>query len=280
MQYKSISVTITDSTSDAPALAAAVALAIRENAHLEVHCVSLDLTRYLAMPDGSSAIMNELGLEEAQKQADALLTWVKATVPADLASQSAQAVVIAQIGMDRHAARLGRYSDLIVATKPYGKGHTALQTAVLEAGLFGTGAPVLVVPDTPIDFSNPFSRIMVAWNETDECFSAIRKSLPFLVASKHVDIVLVDPPGHSIERSDPGGSISLFLARHGVKAEVSILARSLPHVSDVLQRFAQEHAVEAMVMGAYGHSRFREAIFGGVTRDMLTRLTVPVIMTH
>lgn len=280
MQYKSISVTITDSIGDAPAMAAAVALAIRETAHLEVHCVSLDMTRYLAMPDGSSAIMNELGIKEAQKQADDLLAWAKATLPVDLVSQSAQAVVIAQIGMDRQAARMGRYSDLIVATKPYGKGHSALQISVLEAGLFGTGVPVLVVPDTPTDLRKPFSRIMVAWNETDECFSAIRKALPFLVAAKRVDIVLVDPPSHSIERSDPGGAISLFLARHGVKAEVSILARSLPHVSDVLLRFVQEHAVEAMVMGAYGHSRFREAIFGGVTREMLTKLTIPIIMTH
>lgn len=284
MGYKTISVTITDSQADAPVLAAAAALAQREDAHLDVYCVGVDQARYVSIADGSAAMLMELGLEEARKQSALLGTWAKAALPFDLEKSSVQTGIVSQLGLESDAARLVRYSDLVVTGKPYGKGHSSLQVAVLEAALFGTNAPVFIVPDKPANKSDamtkPFSRIMVAWNESDEALSAIRRSLPLLQSAKHVDVVLVDPPSHSAERSDPGGSVSLFLARHGVKAEVSILARSLPQVSAVLLRFARENGVDAIVMGAYGHSRFREAILGGATRDMLELADIPVIMAR
>ena len=280
MGYKTISVTITDSQADAHVLATAVALAQREAAHLDVYCVGVDQARYVSIADGSAAMLMELGLEDARKQADLLGTWAKAALPFDLEHYAVQTDIVSQLGLESDAARLVRYSDLVVAGKPYGKGHSTLQVAVLEAALFGTNAPVLIVPDKPTDMAKPFSRIIVAWNESDEALSAIRRALPLLQSAKHVDVVLVDPPSHSAERSDPGGAVSLFLARHGVKAEVSILARSLPQVSNVLLRFAHEQGVDAIVMGAYGHSRFREAILGGATRDMLELADIPVIMAR
>lgn len=280
MGYKTISVTVTDSKSDAHVLTAAAMLAQREAAHLDIYCLGIDPARYVTIADGSAAMFMELGLDEARKQAALLGAWAKTALPFGLEQYSVQTDIISQLGLESDAARLVRYSDLVVAGKPYGKGHSALQVAVLEAALFGTGAPVFIVPDGVVDMGKPFSRIMVAWNESDEALSAIRRALPLLQSAKHVDVVLVDPPSHSAERSDPGGAVSLFLARHGVKAEVSILARSLPQVSGILLRFAREHGVDAVVMGAYGHSRFREAILGGATRDMLELADIPVIMAR
>jgi nucleotide-binding universal stress UspA family protein len=92
--------------------------------------------------------------------------------------------------------------------------------------------------------------------------------------------VMIDPPTHSPERSDPGGAVCLMLARHGVKAEVSILSRTLPRVSEILTRFATEHGANLIVMGAYGHSRFRESLLGGATRDMLEGTSLPLLMAH
>ena len=280
MGYKTISVTITDSQADVHVLATAAALAGREGAHLDVFCVGVDQARYVSIADGSAAMLMELGLDEARKQADLLGTWAKSVLPFDLEHFAVQTDIVSQLGLENDAARLVRYSDLVVAGKPYGKGHSVLQVAVLEAALFGSGAPVFIVPDKPVDMARPMDRIMVGWNESDEALSAIRRSLPLLQTTRHVDVVLVDPPSHSTERSDPGGAVSLFLARHGVKAEVSILARSLPQVSHVLLRFAREHGVDAIVMGAYGHSRFREAILGGATRDILELADIPVIMSR
>lgn len=282
MSYKSLCVIVTDAAVDGPALKAAAAMAEREDAHLDVHCVGVDPARYEAMPMGATAIMLDSGLTEARASADALVRWAGSQTSAGMARIALQPVVVSQLGFDSLVARLCRYADLVVAARPYGDGRTALQVAAVEAALFGGGAPVLIVPDGasgPV-ISGALNRIVVAWDESDESLSAIRKSLPLLQNAGHVDIVMVDPPMHSAERSDPGGSICMMLARHGVKAEVFILSRTLPRVSEVLMRFVREHGADAVVMGAYGHSRFREALIGGATREMLEGAGVPLVMAH
>ena len=93
-------------------------------------------------------------------------------------------------------------------------------------------------------------------------------------------IAVIDPPQHGPERSDPGGMLCQMLVRHGVKAEVSVLARTLPRISDILARHVRDQNADLLVMGAYGHSRLREAILGGATRNMLEQTEIPVLMAH
>lgn len=109
---------------------------------------------------------------------------------------------------------------------------------------------------------------------------AVRRSLPFLKAADLVRIVVIDPPTHGPERSDPGGMLSQMLARHGVNCEIDVLSKTMTRVSDVLKRHAVDTDSDMMVMGAYGHSRFREAILGGATRNMLEQAEIPVFMAH
>jgi nucleotide-binding universal stress UspA family protein len=71
-----------------------------------------------------------------------------------------------------------------------------------------------------------------------------------------------------------------MLSRHGVSCEIDVLSKSLNRVSDVLNRHITDTGADLLVMGAYGHSRFREAILGGATRNMLEHATVPVFMAH
>mgnify|MGYP003864833597 FL=1 len=71
-----------------------------------------------------------------------------------------------------------------------------------------------------------------------------------------------------------------MLVRHGVKAEVAVLARTQTRVSDVLARHALEINADMLVIGAYGHSRLRQAILGGTTRNMLEKAEIPVFMAH
>lgn len=279
MAYKTLTTIVTDREADAAALAAAREMAERRSAHLDVHCLGIDPARYEPLPVGSAAVIMETGASEARARAEELESWVRETLPSDMASLGIEGSVVPNLGLDAAAARLARYSDLVVAAKPYGDGRHPSQVAVLEAVLFGTGAPVLVVPPSEKPLPS-FDRIAVAWNESDEAMAAVRKALPLLVAAERVDIVLVDPPSHSPERSDPGGAICVMLARHGVRAEVSILSRTLPRVSDVILRFLKEQGSDLLVMGAYGHSRFRETILGGTTRNILKHMTVPVLMAH
>jgi nucleotide-binding universal stress UspA family protein len=249
-------------------------------AHLDVYCVGIDPARYEALPVGTMAVVMSNDTALAREQADAVLAFATRSIPPEMTSIGLQSLVLSNLGLDGVVARMTRYSDLIVAPMPYGQGRSPVLVSMIEAELFGTGAPVLVVPDAAHDYGAAFSRVMVAWNEGEESLAAIRKALPILQAAQHVDIVMVDPPSHSAERSDPGGAVTLMLARHGVKAEVSILSQTLPKVSEVLRRFAREHGDQLIVMGAYGHSRFRESILGGATRDMLDQTQLPLLMAH
>ena len=139
---------------------------------------------------------------------------------------------------------------------------------------------MLVLPEKGLGDAIVPKRVVVAWNQSAEAMAATRLALPFLKSAERVDITVIDPPQHGPERSDPGGLLCQMLVRHGVHAEVSVLARSLPRVSDVLARHVLDQDADMLVMGAYGHSRFREAILGGATRNMLEKATVPVLMAR
>jgi nucleotide-binding universal stress UspA family protein len=278
MTYKTISIVVTDDSSDETALRYAAAFAESQDAHLDVHCVGVDPARYEPLPAGAAAVVLETGAAEAMEQAEKLSAWAKEVLPRTMNKASVNPVVIPHLGLDTLVSRQTRYSDLIIASQPYGKQRKPLQVTVLEAELFGTGAPVLMVPEGA-EFGS-LDRIVVGWNESSESFAAIRGAMPLLRAASHVDIVMVDPPSHSPERADPGGAICLMLARHGVKAEVSILAKTLPRVSEVIERFSEEHDGSMIVMGGYGHSRFRESILGGATRDMLEGAKRPLLLAH
>ncbi len=280
MAYKTIAVIMTDAEGDAPALHAAIALAERDGAHLDVHCVGVDPARFDAMPVGATAVMLEIDASAARDRADALAASARAAVPAALERGAVQSLVLSNIGLDAAVSRLARYADLVVAARPYGQGQSALAVAIVEAEIFGTGAAVMIVPPARLDLREPFRRPLVAWNETEESLAAIRCALPVLQTATHVDVVMVDPPSHSPERSDPGGSVCVMLSRHGVRAEVSVLAQTMPRVSDVMLRFAREHGNDVIIMGAYGHSRFRESLIGGATREMLESSPLPLIMAH
>lgn len=281
MSYKTIAVIVSDEAADASTLQAATDLAAREEAHLDVFCLGIDPARYDMLPAGSAAVVIDTARSEAQDRADQLVAWAEGQLGAAPCPNVVQPVVVPHLGLDQAVARMARYCDLIVAGRPYGSGGSALHVSVLEAALFGTGAPVLVVPpDSKGVLTTGFDRVLIAWNESAECLETLRKSLPVLKAAQRVDIVMVDPPTHSPERSDPGGAVCVMLGRHDIRAEVSILAKSMPRVSDVLNRHASEQGCDLIVMGAYGHSRFREAILGGATREMLEHAAVPVLMSH
>jgi nucleotide-binding universal stress UspA family protein len=145
--------------------------------------------------------------------------------------------------------------------------------------MFEGQAPVIVLPEAGPDLALP-QRVAIGWNESAEALNAVRSALPLLVKAQTAHIVVIDPPKHGPNRSDPGGQLSQYLARHGVKVEIDVLSKTMPRVSDVMRRHVTDINADMIVMGAYGHSRFREAILGGATRNMLETCEVPVFMAH
>ena len=281
MAYKSILTVATSPHGLLPAVSAAAQIGIRADAHLDALALGIDRTQVGYAYVGSGAVLIAAAMERAEEDA----RETEKALNAALAAQSpglrmATETAITQLGAltDLVAAR-ARYADLVVLPLPYGEHRGVEDEAVVEAALFEGMAPVLVVPPKGMADNDP-RRVVVAWNQSREALVAARRAMPFLRRAETVSIVVIDPPTHGAERSDPGGLLCQMLVRHGVNAEVTVLARTLPRVSDVLARHVRDTNADLLVMGAYGHSRFREAILGGATRDMLEKAEVPVLLAH
>lgn len=281
MAYKSLLTVACSPEGVLGTVTAAAQIATAMDAHLDTLALGVDRTQVGYSYVGSGAVVIAAAMDRAEGEAReaeaALNAALKAQGPTLRCSVES---VVTQLGAltDVVGAR-ARYNDLVILPLPYGKGRGIEDEAVTEAALFEGMSPVLVVPASGMKTAQP-KRIVLAWNQTREALVAARRALPFLKRADMVQIVVVDPPAHGPERSDPGGHLCQLLVRHGVKAEVSVLARTLPHVSDVLARQVRDLDADLLVMGAYGHSRFREAILGGTTRDMLANAEVPVFLAH
>ncbi len=278
MDYKTIVTFVRDFDTERSTLEAAAAMAEARGGHLTVVCLGIDRTQPGAYYAGANAIALQQTLVEAQAEAAATEAKVREMLKGR--SRCEVLAVTAQIGaVGPLVADFSQYADLTVALKPYGERRHVEDIAIVEGALFGYRTPLLVLPPG-MDAAIAPKSVVVAWNESLEALSAVRAAMPLLEKASKVNIAIIDPPQHSPDRSDPGGNIAELLARHGVRSDISVLAKTMPRVSDVLVRHAQETGADLIVMGGYGHSRFREAILGGATRNMLELSLLPVLMAH
>lgn len=148
---------------------------------------------------------------------------------------------------------------------------------VIEAALFGSGRPVVVVPYI---HKAPFSlkTVLVAWDGSTVAARAIGDAMPFLEDAETVQVVTIDDARHG-EPDLPSLAITRHLARHGIKAELKTLSNA-GDVASTLLSHAADSSADLLVMGGYGHSRFREFVLGGATRGILEAMTLPVLMSH
>lgn len=281
MSYKTVMTVLTSPDTDAEkgALRAAVALARQNDAHLDVLAVGIDRMQIGLYYAGASAALYQEAIDKALAEAEALAEVARAALRAEDIRWSVETAVTQMGGLAALVGRRACFGDVVVLPRPYGPDRSAEDEAVVEAALFDARVPVMILPEGQSEPPRA-ERVIVAWNDSPEALAAVRAALPLLKAAQKVHITVVDPPQHGPERSDPGGMLSQMLARHGVVCEVAVLSRSVPRVSDVLARHARDVDADLMVMGAYGHSRFREAIMGGATRNMLEQAAVAVLMAH
>ncbi|WP_376874598.1 universal stress protein [Albirhodobacter sp. R86504] len=284
MNYKTVMTVLTRPAYIEADLAPAIAAAQDQDAHLDVLCLGLDLVQTGYYFSGASAALYQEGRALAEEDARKLQEAAKAA----LSEAEAQGVklrwsteqAVAQLGsVGALIGQRARFADLVVASSPYGEDCGSAEEAIVEAALFDARTSVLLAPKGQALTLAP-RRVVVAWNQSNEALCAIRKALPVLKCAERVDITVIDPPSHGPERSDPGGQLAQWLARHGVNCEISVLAKTLPRAVDVLQRHLTDTKTDMLVMGAYGQSRLREAILGGTTRNMLESATTPVFMAH
>ncbi|WP_425043155.1 universal stress protein [Primorskyibacter sp. S87] len=279
MSYKSLLTVLTNPQFAGPTLSQLVALASAQDAHAEALCLGVDRTQTGYYYAGANAMILQETLSRANAEATEMLEAAKDILGKSGVRWSAEEGVAQIADLGRHVAHRARFSDLVVLPRPYGETRGAEVEPIVEAAMFEGHAPVLIVPDDRPPLAKP-STILVAWNESVEAMRAIRMALPFLKQAETVRIVVIDPPQHGPDRSDPGGLLSQMLSRHGVRCEIDVLSKTMPRVSEILNRHAVDTSADMIVMGAYGHSRFREAILGGATRNMLEQAEVPIFMAH
>jgi nucleotide-binding universal stress UspA family protein len=175
-----------------------------------------------------------------------------------------------------------RYADLTVLgqANPYDPQAGRSDDATVVTTVMSSGRPVLVVPFAG-EFPTLAEHVLVAWNASREAARAVNDALPLLERAKMVTVLAINPRHGIGGHGDvPAADIALHLARHGVRAEAShTVARDIPD-GEALLSYAADIGADLIVAGAYGHSRAREMVFGGVTRTLLAEMTVPVFLSH
>lgn len=173
-----------------------------------------------------------------------------------------------------------RYADLVVIGQQDPEAPGGVVKDFERSLPLAAGRPVLVVPYT-FEGKPVGEHVLVAWNASREAARAVHDALPLLKRAKHVHVVAFEPEkSGAAHGEEPGADIALMLARHGVKVTVSRYDAPDVDVGNLLLSRAFDLSADLIVMGAWGHSRLREFVLGGVTRTLLESMTVPVLMSH
>jgi nucleotide-binding universal stress UspA family protein len=146
--------------------------------------------------------------------------------------------------------------------------------------LVAAGRPVLIVPYAGT-FATVGKRILVAWDGTREANRALNDALPLLANAEVAVVVFVGSRQKELDQHQPAlERIVGHLHRHGIAATTEETLRGDLAVSDILLSRAADLAADLIVSGGYHHSQLREALLGGVSRELLAHMTVPVLMSH
>ena len=285
---KTILVPATGNQTDDAVFTSALTAARAFNAHLGFLHVRVDAAAMVAAmaTDGSGAVtvsgLVERIDEEASRREDAARQLFQrfcererlAIEDTPAGQQRPTAQWLRQAGDEAYWVReYGRAADLLVIGRPADDQGVSIDT--VEAALVGTGRPVLIVPAAPL-VSLP-ETMVIAWKAAPEAARAVTAAMPLLSKAKQILIVTVaEEEGLSDEE---GARLMTALGWHGLSASTRHLRPDRLGAADTLLAAAAEQSA-LVVMGAYGHSRLREWIFGGFTEHVLRGAAVPVLMMH
>jgi nucleotide-binding universal stress UspA family protein len=287
---KTILVPATGSDNDLSVHQSALATARLFEAHLDFLHVRVDpvaVAASMAAMDGGAGMLASGWLDQLAAEAEQRAKLARAAVERFCAAEQIKldgqhdepATVAArfhlEIGSETDAiVDHGRTADLLVIGRPSeGKG---VGVGTLEAALFDSGRPVLIPGRQPIPV--PLKTVAIAWKPTREAARAVAVAMPFIERAARVAILTISARDGAVE-ADSAQHLAATLRRHGPSVEVRSETDSAGGGPETLLRAAAECA-DLLVMGAYGHSRFREMVFGGFTEQVLTRADLPVVMAH
>lgn len=170
-----------------------------------------------------------------------------------------------------------RLTDLIVVGQDNPDQPEPMRELLIETALFESGVPVLIIPYIGAP-APKFENVLVAWDGSSTATRAVQAALPILALAKKVTVLIINKG--SKMAGEPGADMATYLARHGLNVTVDVITNTQTTVAETLLNYVSDNGKDLVVMGGYGHSRVREFLFGGATRDILAAMTVPVLMAH
>lgn len=188
---------------------------------------------------------------------------------------------VSSVGYSSNTAmQSARCADIVIARQSTSS-PTSDSRADLDNFLYESGRPVLLVPHV-LDQPKPIKRVLVAWNGSREATRATFDALPFLTDAESVEVFSVGAAEDDEKSASLAGSeIASTLARHGINVTVTSAEKThgLSAEKAIEQRLS-DHSIDLLVMGAYGHSRWWEMLFGGVTRSLLDKMTALTLLSR
>ncbi len=276
MAYKTILVCLNEISRQPQLIAVARQLGIKFGAHISALYIIPGVqvypsAGYGAGPDifDGTRVFYQNRLEKTRETFEAAMKLDKLSFDLHVVDNSLPLITNAVIENCRNA-------DLVVISATSPDAEEGVEQDFAERFVLAAGRPVLVLPfkgETTLNFDS----MMVAWDDSREAARATFDALPFLQKSKKTRLVTVDV---LVGGALPAGSIAETLDRHNVKTEITNVSSDGLSTGDTLLRAAKDYGADLIVLGAYGHSRFSEMIFGGATRHILKNLDRPVLMSH
>ena len=213
---------------------------------------------------GEAARLAETNFREATKNADVVIAW--RSISGDLT---------------RLLAEQARFSDLLLLGQYDTENPPTISAFLLpEKVVVDAGTPILVVP-TRQAFDDIGQHVLVTWDGSRESARAIHDAIPLLRTAKRVSLLAVDPDRQGHVRSGANAAeIVAHLSRHGITTAAMEFPSGAENITEVLLAHVAESGADLLVMGAYGHPRLVEFMLGGITQNLLGRVSVPVLISH
>jgi nucleotide-binding universal stress UspA family protein len=275
MSLKDLLVVLDVEGKQAPAQRFALSLAQQVDAHLTAAGLAVQYVAPVSFGGEYPYDLMEQAMEQSRAALEEGFTRLRTEAPEDVTTEFVMIEAVSGLANVR-LGDLARHFDMTVIGQDKDSA-TGDDNGFIVAALFGSARPVFVVPYIHKGPAK-LEHAVVAWDGGLVAARALAAAMPLLERAQRVDVVTIPPSGEPVDDL-PGFNITRHLARHGVRAQL----RQLPpadNVSEALLSYAVQSGADYLVMGAYGHSRLREFMLGGATREMLGSMTVPVLMAH
>jgi nucleotide-binding universal stress UspA family protein len=278
MSYKTVLVYLNDKRRAEAILEPVVQLARRYDAHLiGMHVYAAVPAPPIPLPYGSEVVKAVAAAQQQEtEEIAAVFARMTAGQPfvAEWRAEKGPRVDPTGIVIEH-----GRSADLIVTGQTDPEWDSSPLQDIAEHLALGSGRPVLVVPYAG-RHPEIGRNVVIAWKAGRESARAVFDALPILKQAEQVQILEIDESGGRRSDAPVDSAIAVALARHGIKPTVRTTIVGDIGVGDELLSRLADMGADLLVMGAYGHSRMRELVFGGVTRHIARHMTVPTLFSH